>query len=79
MQLDASASNGEVGFDVPGLTVTRDAGGRATGTLAGGTNAVRLTADHGNVDVASALAASASADGERDEEQREERAAKKRD
>jgi hypothetical protein len=79
MQLEASASNGEVGFDVPGLAVTRDAGGRATGTLAGGTNAVRLATDHGNVEIASAPAASAVAEDDGRGGGGEKRAARKRD
>jgi hypothetical protein len=79
MQLEASASNGEVGFDVPGLAVTRDAGGRATGTLAGGTNAVRLATDHGNVEIASAPAASAVAEDDDRGGGGEKRAARKRD
>ena len=61
MALDASSANGELVVDVPGLSVTRE-GGHATGTLAGGVNAVRLFADHGSVEVASSLRHSASND-----------------
>ena len=56
MALEATSSNGDLIVDVPGLGVTRE-GGRATGTLAGGTNTVRLAADHGSVEVASTLRA----------------------
>jgi hypothetical protein len=58
MALEASSANGELVVDVPGLSVTRE-GTRATGTLGGGTNTVRLVADHGNVEVAAALQRSA--------------------
>jgi hypothetical protein len=82
MALEASSS-GELTVDVPGLAVTRE-GGRATGTLAGGTNVVRLSADHGSVEVASALAAAASAADSRDvgdedeDESADERRARRR-
>lgn len=76
MQFEAAANNGELTLDVPGLTVTRDGSGRATGTMGGGTNAVHLAADHGSIEVASSLAAAASA--ERDSGD-EEAAPKKRD
>lgn len=61
MLLEANASNGEVTVDVPGLAVTRSADGRATATMGGGANAVRLFTEHGSVEIASALAAAASA------------------
>jgi hypothetical protein len=61
MLLEAAATNGDVTVDVPGLAVTREPGGRTTGTMSGGTNAVRLFAEHGSVEVGSALAAAAAA------------------
>jgi Toastrack DUF4097 len=71
MAFEANSANGDLLVDVPGLALTRE-GGHATGTLAGGTNAVRLVADHGSVEVASRLKASASDEkksGEDDEDQ----------
>lgn len=70
MVLDAGASNGDLRIDVPGLTVTREGVGRATGTMGGGTNVVRLQADHGSVEIASALAEAArGSEGETEEGQ----------
>jgi DUF4097 and DUF4098 domain-containing protein YvlB len=67
MLLEAGASNGEVTIDVPGLAVTRESDGRATGTMSGGTNAVRLFAEHGSVEISSALPSAASTNGTRDQ------------
>jgi putative adhesin len=61
MALDATSNGGQLDVDVAGLAVTRD-GGHATGTLAGGVNTVRLFAEHGSVEVASALASTRSAE-----------------
>ena len=72
MALEASSANGDLVIDVPGLGVTRE-GGRATGTLSGGTNAVRLVADHGSVEVASALRRSVANDRARDEDDDDEK------
>ena len=43
--LDAETRRGEVRAEVPGLTVTRSEARRVSGTMAGGGNAVSLTAD----------------------------------
>jgi hypothetical protein len=69
MLLEAVSSGGELTVDVPGLAVTREAGGRAKGTLAGGTNPVRLFAEHGGVEVASALGDSDRAEHTDDDEE----------
>jgi len=74
MLLEATASGGELTVDVPGLALTRDAAGRGTGTLSGGTNTVRLFADHGSVDVASTLGAAASAARAHDDDEEEDSA-----
>lgn len=61
MSLEAATPRGELTVDVPGLSLTRESGGHATGRLGGGTNQVRLVADHGDVHVASSIGAVAEA------------------
>jgi len=52
IDLEAAApGGGEVQVDVPGLVISRDAAGRASGRLGGGGNTVRLVAEHGDVHV----------------------------
>jgi hypothetical protein len=70
MALEAATSNGDLAVNVRGLAVTRE-GGQARGTLAGGTNAVRLFADHGNVEIESVLAAVTSDDADEDADEKE--------
>jgi len=55
MKLDAASPGGELDIDVPGLSLTRGEGERATGVLGGGGNEVHLFADHGRVRVSPAL------------------------
>lgn len=59
MALEAAAPGGEVQVDVPGLVLSRTDAGHASGTMGGGGNAVRLTADHGDVHVEAAPAVAA--------------------
>ncbi len=49
--LEASSRRGEIQVNVPGLTLSRSDEGRVTGTLAGGGNPVKLSAEGGDVDV----------------------------
>jgi DUF4097 and DUF4098 domain-containing protein YvlB len=59
IDLEAAAQGGEVRVDVPGLVLTRAESARASGRLGGGGTLVRLTADHGDVQVEAPPAVSA--------------------
>jgi DUF4097 and DUF4098 domain-containing protein YvlB len=59
IDLEAAAQGGEVRVDVPGLVLTRAENARASGRLGGGGTLVRLTADHGDVNVEAPPAVSA--------------------
>jgi hypothetical protein len=77
MRLEAATPRGEVTSDLPGLSLTREGGGRATGSLGGGENPVRLVAEHGSVRVSGALSPAVAGDETDDEEDETEAPPKK--
>jgi len=57
--LEATAENGEVQVDLPGLVLTRSDSARVSGKIGGGGNVVKLAADHGDVRVGAPAAVAA--------------------
>jgi hypothetical protein len=58
-RLEASTRRGSLEVDVPGLAVTLSDRDRVNGDMGGGGNLVRLTADHGDVNVSAGSAVAA--------------------